>query len=103
MCWKVAICEILQYTSRDWERGKRLLVLLYLQTMKGTAEKRQALSEVEARHMEISQLEADIRVCYIPHSSSKRNPNSVWIMVCVFPIRNCKICSKTQPTSLKSR
>ena len=80
--------------------NRGLLVLLFLQILKDTAQKRQALSEVEARHMEITQLEAEIRVCpiHILHSSSQMNPNSIWKMACVFPIRNCKTCSKTQPT-----
>ena len=38
------------------------------QILVDTAQKRQALNEVEARHMEIIQLEANIRVSHIPKS-----------------------------------
>ena len=41
-----------------------------LQILVDTAQKRQALNEVEARHMEIIQLEANIRVSLIPRLRS---------------------------------
>ena len=43
-----------------------MILLLFPQILVDTAQKRQALNEVEARHMEIIQLEANIRVSPIP-------------------------------------
>ena len=93
-------------------RSLLLVLFFHVQIQKDTAQKRQALndvealSEVEARHMDIIQLETDIRVCHIhiPHSSSsQQNSNHVLRITCDFPVRNWKTFSKTQPTSLKSR
>ena len=73
--------------------------VFFLQILVDTAQKRQALNEVEARHMEIIQLEANIRVSPIPslHSLSLIPiPSSVCVWINVFPLlyyRNCMICS----------
>ena len=65
-------CKTWDHTSTERRRKRRWgglkwhWIKLFPQDLVDTAQKRQALNEVEARHKEIMQLEANIRVSPIP-------------------------------------